>query len=139
MYFDTFRWKGENVSTNVVGEVLASFPGVVEANVYGVQVGGLDGRAGMAAITLKPSTDLSALRAHVHSQLPSYARPLFLRLTPEIETTGTFKYRKVDLVRDGFDPGKVQDPIVFDDPETRAYVPLTAALYARLQAGQIKF
>lgn len=135
---DTFRWKGENVSTNEVGEVLASFPGVVEANVYGVQVGGLDGRAGMAAITLKPSTDLSALRTFVHQQLPSYARPLFLRLTPEIETTGTFKYRKVDLVRDGFDPAKVHDPIVFDDPDTRAYVPVDAALFAKLQAGQVK-
>lgn len=135
---DTFRWKGENVSTNEVGDVFAQFNGVVEANVYGVKVADLDGRAGMAALTLESDVDLKALRDYVVSELPSFARPLFLRMQPQIETTGTFKYRKVDLVTDGFDPAKVSDPIWFDHPGEKQYVRVTPELYADIQAGKFK-
>ncbi|NWG54147.1 MAG: long-chain-acyl-CoA synthetase [Hydrogenophilaceae bacterium] len=135
---DTFRWKGENVSTNEVGDVLAQFPGIAEANVYGVSIPGHDGRAGMAALTVSKDIDLAALRAYLVRELPSYARPLFLRLQPEITTTGTFKYRKVDLVRDGFDLARVADPIYFDDPTAQAYVDLTPELAARIVSGEIK-
>ncbi len=135
---DTFRWKGENVSTNEVGDVLAAFPGVLEANVFGVKVAGMDGRAGMAAVRLDPNVDLSALRLYVHRELPAYARPLFLRLQPQIETTGTFKYRKVELVQQGFDPDKSTDPVLFDDPEKGQYAPVTPESYARIQSGAIK-
>ncbi|TPW03843.1 MAG: fatty-acyl-CoA synthase [Alphaproteobacteria bacterium] len=135
---DTFRWKAENVSTNEVGDVLAQFPGVKEANVYGVKVADLDGRAGMAALKLEPSIDLKALHAYATAQLPAYARPLFLRIQPEIETTGTFKYRKVDLVTEGFDPTKTPDPIWFDHPNERAYVRVTPELHADIQAGKFR-
>lgn len=135
---DTFRWKGENVSTNEVGDVLAGFPGLQEANVYGVKVGDMDGRAGMAAVSLAPDADVAKLRAYVHRELPSYARPLFLRLQPAIETTGTFKYRKVDLVQQGFDPSKCPDPILFDHPGEGRYVPMTPELYAQIQSGAFK-
>ena len=37
---DTFRWKGENVSTNEVADVISDAPGIKEANVYGVEVPG---------------------------------------------------------------------------------------------------
>ncbi|MBI1186740.1 MAG: long-chain-acyl-CoA synthetase [Alphaproteobacteria bacterium] len=135
---DTFRWKGENVSTNEVGDVLAQFPGIVEANVYGVHIPGHDGRAGMAALTVSKDVDLRALRDYVVRELPTYARPIFLRMQPEITTTGTFKYRKVDLVRDGFDLARVSDPVYFDDPQSHAYVALTPEMSARIAAGEIK-
>jgi fatty-acyl-CoA synthase len=135
---DTFRWKGENVSTNEVGDVLATFEGIVEANVYGVQVGGLDGRAGMASLSLDGEVDLAALHAHVARNLPAFARPLFLRIQQNTDITGTFKYRKVDLVRDGFDPSKTDDPLYFDHPEKKLYAPITPEFFAQIQAGAFR-
>ncbi len=133
---DTFRWKGENVSTNEVGDVIAQAPGVAEANVYGVRVADQDGRAGMAAVTPdQVGFDLSKLRTAIHAELPAYARPLFIRIQPAIETTGTFKYRKVDLVNDGFDPAKTTDALYYDDPQAGAYIPVTPDLHAQIQAG----
>ena len=135
---DTYRWKGENVSTTEVAQAVAHYPGVAEVNVYGVNIANLDGRAGMAAITPGEGFALDGLRAHLQKELPGYARPIFIRIEPAIETTGTFKYRKVDLVRDGFDPAKVEHPLYFDDPETQRYEPITHELYARIQAGAFK-
>lgn len=135
---DTFRWKGENVSTNEVGDVLALFPGITEANVYGVKVGALDGRAGMAAISAGPDLDLVALHDYVEKNLPSFARPLFLRLQQQIDTTGTFKYRKVDLVKEGYDPAQTHDPILFDHPLEKRYVAMTPGLREQIESGVFK-
>lgn len=132
---DTFRWKGENVSTGEVADRLADAPGVLEANVYGVAVPGQDGRAGMAALTVDDAFDLVAFHAHVEQSLPPYAQPLFIRLQRQIETTGTFKYRKVDLVADGFDPGKVRDPLYFRHPEKKAWTKLTRATFSKICDG----
>ena len=118
--------------------VLSNFDGVEEANVYGVKVADSDGRAGMAALATAKDFDLAAFHAYVARELPSFARPMFLRLKQDIETTGTFKYRKVDLVRDGFDPAALSDPIYFDNPATKAYERLTPELFARIQSGAIK-
>ncbi len=136
---DTFRWKGENVATSEVAEALSLFPGVKEANVYGVKVGDLDGKAGMAAVVAGPELDLANLPAYLESHLPAYARPLFIRiLGEEMEITGTFKHRKVELVKEGVDPATISDPIFWLDPRAGAYKPLTAADYAALMAGDIK-
>ena len=135
---DTFRWKGENVSTSEVAECLAHVPGVEEVNVYGVQVGKLDGRAGMASLVVDQAFEIEKLAEFVDRQLPVYARPIFVRLQPQIETTGTFKYRKMDLVADGFDPAKVKDPIYFRDPTKGAYVKVTKANHAKLVEGAYK-
>jgi len=135
---DTFRWKGENVATSEVAEVLGVHPGVEEANVYGVALPGTEGRAGMAALVARDDLDLEALSAHVVAELASYARPLFLRILPAMEITGTFKHRKVDLVREGFDPRKVDDPIYFLDPEANRYVPLDGPTCDRILAGGIR-
>jgi fatty-acyl-CoA synthase len=132
---DTFRWKGENVSTNEVAEVLSVCPGVKEANVYGVSIPGRDGRAGMAALVVDDGFDATKLAERCARELPAYARPLFLRLLPQIEVTATFKHRKVDLVKEGFDPSTISDPLYFLDGE-RGYVPLDAALHARIASGE---
>ncbi len=132
---DTYRWKGENVSTTEVAEAVARYPGVEEANVYGVKIDRLDGRAGMAAITPGVDFNLEGLRQHLEHELPGYARPIFVRIPPAIETSGTFKYRKIDLVREGFDPSKIEQALYFDNPEVDAYTPITRELYARIQSG----
>jgi fatty-acyl-CoA synthase len=132
---DTFRWKGENVSTTEVAEAISRYLGVEEAIVYGVKIDRLDGRAGMAAITPGADFKLEGLREHLAHELPAYARPLFIRIQPAIETTGTFKYRKIDLVRDGFDPGKIEQDLYFDDPDAEAYAHITPEVYAKIQIG----
>jgi fatty-acyl-CoA synthase len=134
---DTFRWKGENVATSEVAERLAAVEHVLEVNVYGVPVGDLDGKAGMAALVADPEFDLAAFAKYVDEHLPSYARPVFLRLQQAIETTGTFKYRKVDLVGDGFDPTRTKDPLYFRDPN-KGYVKITKTVFAKIQAGGYK-
>jgi len=135
---DTFRWKGENVATSEVSEAISVFPGVREANVYGVSVRGRDGRAGMAAIVADDSLDLEGLRRHAEAHLPDYARPIFLRIVPQSDMTGTFKMRKVDLVRQGFDPALIKDPLYYADPVTGRYAPLDARTYDRIQNGEIR-
>ena len=135
---DTFRWKGENVSTSEVQEAITVFPGIVEANVYGVAIPGKDGRAGMAAVVVDGNLDLKAFRAHLDAHLPEYARPLFLRIMGELDVTGTFKQKKVDLVRQGFDPAVTTDPIYFNDGATKSFVRLDAALHARIQERQVR-
>jgi fatty-acyl-CoA synthase len=133
---ETYRWKGENVSTAEVQSALAGAPGVEEGVVYGVNVPHADGRAGMAALVVGPDFDLAAFRAHAARHLPVYARPVFVRLLPALESTGTFKPRKQDLMRDGFDPGCVSDPLYLDDPRTGAYVPLDSPLYREILSGR---
>jgi fatty-acyl-CoA synthase len=135
---DTFRWKGENVSTGEVAEVLSTCPGVREANVYGVAVPGADGRAGMASLVVEDDFDFEAFHREVAAQLASYSRPLFLRLRKEIEITGTFKHRKVEATEEGFDPVRVSDPLYFLDAKEGAYVPLDATLHQRIQAGELR-
>jgi fatty-acyl-CoA synthase len=135
---DTFRWKGENVSTTEVSEAMSEFPGILEANVYGVAVSGVDGRAGMAMIVCKEGFDLVDFGRHLQERLPEYAQPLFLRLRSEMETTATFKYTKQNLVREGYDPASVGDELYFNDRQRGAFVPLDGALYDLLRTGQVR-
>ena len=121
-----------------MAEQLAQAPGVLEANVYGVPVPGQDGKAGMAALTVDDAFDVATLYSRVEKDMPAYAQPMFIRLQRQIETTGTFKYRKVDLVEDGFDPARTKDPIYFKSPQKKAYVKLTKATYGKLLEGGIK-
>jgi fatty-acyl-CoA synthase len=135
---DTFRWKGENVSTNEVEIAILTMPGVKHAIVYGVRVPDADGRAGMAAITPRDGVDLKQLWERISAELPAYARPVFLRMQNEVETTGTLKYRKVDLVNDGFDPAKSDDPLFVADVDKQTYVPIDAPMFAKLMAGALR-
>jgi fatty-acyl-CoA synthase len=133
---DTFRWKGENVSTSEVAGALAAAPGVKEAEVYGVKVADLDGRAGMAGLVAGPDFDAKAFGAFVAQRLPAYAQPAFVRLLPSIAVTGTFKYRKLDMVAQGFDPAVVKDPLYVRGPN--GYQKLTRPLYAKVMSGEVR-
>ncbi len=113
---DTFRWKGENVSTTEVAEAIARCPGVRDVTVYGVAIPGADGRAGMAALVVSDGFELAALRPRIEASLPPYARPVFLRIRTELDTTATFKHRKDELMREGYDPGATKDAIYCNDP-----------------------
>jgi fatty-acyl-CoA synthase len=134
---DTYRWKGENVSTNEVAERLQGCPGVREANVYGVEVPGAEGRAGMAGLVVGPEFDIKLFGDGVAHELPPYAQPLFVRVLPALETTGTFKTRKMDLVADGFDPGKIKGPLYVHDPK-KGYVKVTKGVFEKIAAGAMK-
>jgi len=137
---DTFRWKGENVATTEVEAALCAHPGIAEAVVYGVLIAGQEGRAGMASLSLTGSLkkfDGAALAARLREALPAYAVPLFLRLRSDQDTTATFKHRKVELKREGFDPAQVQDPLYV--LEAAAYVPMTPARYDRIVGGSWRF
>ncbi|WP_027896952.1 long-chain-acyl-CoA synthetase [Zestomonas thermotolerans] len=138
---DTFRWKGENVSTTEVENVLATFPGIEDAVVYGVEIPGTNGRCGMAALRLRAGTELDreALAAHLDRELPAYAIPLFLRLLALVETTGTFKYKKADLKKAAYDPQQVTDPLFVRLPGEAGYRVLDAELYQRIQRGDYRF
>jgi len=103
-----------------------------------VVISGHEGRAGMAALVVDGDLDLRAFRDHLADALPSYARPLFLRFMPTIEVTATFKHKKVELMRQGWDPAATDDPIYFDDPRQQAYVRLDQAVFAAIQAGQLR-
>jgi fatty-acyl-CoA synthase len=135
---DTFRWKGENVSTTEVSEAICTFRGIRQANVYGVPVPGVDGRAGMALIVSDEQLDLANFRTHLRNCLPEYAHPLFLRVRGEIEVTATFKYTKKKLTQEGFDPAAGNDVIYFNDRQSGAFVPLDAALFDRLRTGRAR-
>ena len=135
---DTFRWKGENVSTTEVEEAVGRFDGVLETNVYGVQISGHEGRAGMAAIVAKDNLNLTALHDYIAQQLPEYARPVFLRIRKDNDVTSTFKQKKINLVKEGFDPGRTADPIYFNDPQRKAFVRVDPALYERINSGELR-
>ena len=135
---ETFRWKGENVSATEVAGIIAQCSGVQEAIVYGVEVPGTEGRAGMAAIVTGEGFDLATLWRHVRAELAAYARPLFVRLLPDLETTATFKPRKNDYQHDGFDPARTADPIYFGDTAAGEFVPLDRPLYDRILSGSVR-
>jgi fatty-acyl-CoA synthase len=135
---DTFRWKGENVSTTEVAETINLFPGVKETTVYGVPVPGREGCAGMAALVCDPDCNFVGLRTHLEQRLPEYARPLFLRICDCIDATATFKQKKRDLARQGFDPDAIVDPLYFNDTQARAFVRLDRAIYQRIQLRQVR-
>jgi len=140
---DTYRWKGENVSTTEVENILLQYPHISEAVAYGVEICNTNGRAGMAAITPAESLatlDFSELLAFVRQQMPAYAVPLFLRVKVKMETTGTFKYQKTRLKDEAFDPGRTgDDPIYAWLPGTDTYVQVTEQVLSDIQGGKHRY
>ena len=134
---DTFRWKGENVSTAEVEATMAHILELTDVVVYDVEVPGNEGRAGMAAIVgTRDTVDLSTLPRQLSLSLPPYAVPIFVRLIEAAELTGTFKLRKVKLRNEGFDRTEVTDPLYM--LRGSSYVPLTEELHEQLLQGTIR-
>ncbi|KIX05303.1 uncharacterized protein Z518_06175 [Rhinocladiella mackenziei CBS 650.93] len=145
---DTFRWRSENVSTNEVSDVLGRFDQIAEANVYGVQVPHTDGRAGCAAIVpvqgITPDKlDLVALAEHTISVLPRYAVPIFLRVVPQLEYTGTMKLQKGRLRAEGVDVDKIrlsspEDRTFWLPPGANRYVEYGPKEWEELKGGRVR-
>ncbi|XP_078145665.1 long-chain fatty acid transport protein 6 [Centroberyx gerrardi] len=137
---DTFRWKGENVATTEVTETLGLVDFIQEANVYGVEIPGNEGRAGMAAVIVGPghAFDGKKLFDHALKNLPAYARPLFIRLQEFMDMTGTFKQQKFQLVQSGFNPSTISEPLYCLDYSQKCYIPLTDSIYQNILAGERK-
>ena len=135
---DTFRWKSENVSTNEVSEAISAYKGIDEVNVYGVEVPNQDGRAGMASLVVNDEFKLEQLYEYLTEQLPAYSVPVFIRISPEIEKTGTFKYKKTDLVKDGYDPLKIKDPIYFASGDEKKYLNLDQDSFNKINSREIR-
>jgi fatty-acyl-CoA synthase len=125
---DTFRWKGENVATMEVEHLLNAAPGS-------------DGRAGMAVVVPEDAEafDLAALYQQASRSLPSYARPLFIRIRSQLEVTGNYKNRKLRFQDEGFDPKGIEDPLYFRDDVAGRYVELDEHRHAELSSGRIRF
>eukprot|EP00064_Thunnus_orientalis_P014001 superscaffoldBa00002368_g14042 len=137
---DTFRWKGENVATTEVADVITLADCIKEASVYGVEVPGQEGRTGMAAVILRDGQmfDSADVFKHIENFLPAYARPRFMRIQSSLEVTGTFKHLKVKLIEEGFNPDKIKDPVYFLDEKEKNYVPLTLDIFNAVTSGKMK-
>ena len=139
---DTFRWKGENVSTVEVEQIINTLPEIEQAAVYGINIPGTDGRAGMAAIipsVLKENFNLKSLAEALYKVLPVYAIPKFIRFKKELETTPTFKVKKALLSKEGFDPDIIKDPIYAMLPGKKEYIPLKTELYQKIANGKYRY
>ncbi|MES2662878.1 MAG: long-chain-acyl-CoA synthetase [Pseudomonadota bacterium] len=139
---DTFRWKGENVSTMEVENILVEFPLIREAVVYGVEIPKTEGRAGMAAITLEPGLTFDAIEIDelydfLKAKLPGYAIPLFLRIQSSLSTTSTFKYVKTKLQDEAYDLRKVLESILVLRPQI-GYVILDQTMYEQIISGEMQ-
>lgn len=139
---DTYRWKGENVSTNEVGDILSAAPQIYMANVYGVEVPGNEGRAGMVALILNEGVKTlngAELYKFVCNSLPHYSRPLFLRVDRDLEVTGTFKLKKVALKSQGFDPKLCENAALYViDHKLKTYTPITIKLNQEIKSGKYR-
>ncbi|XP_014205058.1 long-chain fatty acid transport protein 4 [Copidosoma floridanum] len=136
---DTFRWKGENVSTSEIEAIVSNLINYRDCIVYGVEVHGAEGRAGMAAIYDENGTlNIDKLASNVKEQLPAYARPQFIRILTKIDLTGTFKLKKKDLQNESYDPNKIRDKLYYLDPKA-GYQLLTPEVYEQIQSGKIRF
>ena len=133
---DTFRWKGENVATTDVEAAVSADPAVEAVTVFGVQVPGTDGRAGMAAVVLAGDKDFDgkSLAQTVYEHLPSYAVPLFVLVVDSLEQTSTFKSKKVDLRDQGYD-SDIEDPLYVLKGREEGYVPYYEEYPGEVAAG----
>ncbi|MFW9875572.1 MAG: long-chain-acyl-CoA synthetase, partial [Candidatus Thorarchaeota archaeon] len=137
---DTFRWKGENVSTLEVESILNMFPAIGMCNVYGVSIPKTDGKAGMATIQLDKNLDfeLDQFSSFVIENLPPYAIPVFVRIKDELEFTGTHKLRKVNLRKEGYNIEEVKEPVFFWNNSTKKYKVFNKNDYENLMNNKLK-
>ncbi len=137
---DTFRWKGENVSTLEVEEIINKHPSIQLSTVYGVEIPNTEGKAGMAAIKLNPSIqfELESFSTFVTQVLPSYSIPYFLRIVDDLKTTGSHKIQKGELRKEGYNMGIINNPLYFWEPSVKKYIQLDFPLYQNIKSGMKK-
>lgn len=137
---DTYRWKGENVSTMEVEALISNHLDLADSIVFGVDVPGCEGKAGMAAL-LDPerSVNLEKLLAKLRTCMPLYTIPIFIRLAEKFEMTATQKLSKVSLKKEGYNPLLTKDPLFMFDAKQAKYVPIDEQVYEAIQKGHIKF
>ncbi|KAI0242882.1 Long-chain fatty acid transport protein 1 [Lamellibrachia satsuma] len=136
---DTFRWRGENVSTLEVEATISNIVALKDVVVYGVHVPGLEGCAGMAAIADNTdSLDLRQFYTSMQKALPSYARPVFLRILHKVDSTGTFKLKKMAYRSEGFNPETITDPLYYLDTRKGEYRPVNSQVYQDLCNAAIR-
>jgi len=139
---DTFRWKGENVSTSEVEDILSSFNQIEHSSVYGVEIPGTDGRAGMASIISTKDCqnfDFNGLLSILKTNLPQYAIPKFIRFLSELSTTSTFKIRKAKTKEEGYNIKKITDPIYILLPGNKEYTRLSEIIYKNIGENKYRF
>eukprot|EP01091_Cochliopodium_minus_P015063 TRINITY_DN5264_c0_g1_i1.p1 TRINITY_DN5264_c0_g1~~TRINITY_DN5264_c0_g1_i1.p1 ORF type:complete len:304 (+),score=102.83 TRINITY_DN5264_c0_g1_i1:230-1141(+) len=135
---DTFRWKGENVSTMEVASELFKFGQIKEINVFGVQIPNTDGRCGMMVVSGLDTSSFpfDKFLSFAKENLPLYAIPYFIRISDEMLVTSTFKHKKVEYRKEGFNINNIKDPIYFRKDNT--YVPLDKKIYEDILNGVIR-
>ncbi|TRY68230.1 hypothetical protein TCAL_04167 [Tigriopus californicus] len=139
---DTFRWKGENVSTLEVETILSTILGFKDITVFGVQIPQTEGRACMVAMAMdekNKTLDFEDLYKKVDNNLPSYARPIFLRICSQLEITSTYKFRKINLTKEGYDISCVKDKIYFRDQTKKTYSLLDQETAKHINSGVLQF
>jgi len=138
---DTFRWKGENVSTMEVEATVSAVVGLRDCVVFGVEIPGTEGRAGMVAIPdPERKVDVEKLYEGLREKLPAYARPIFVRLVNKIDVTATYKLKKRDLQSEGFNPELVgKGSVHMLDSKQQCYQPLSQEQYNNIINGNLRF
>ena len=141
---DTYRWKSENISTNEVGEIINKHADIIFTNIYGVEIPGTDGRAGMAAIVMREGLDagdidLDSISEHIIDNLPGYARPIFIRVLDELPTTTTHKLQKNDLRDQAYHLDKVDNLLLVMQPGDTVYSKLDSDFYDEIIRREIAF
>ena len=139
---DTFRWKGENVSTTEVEMLLEEVSEIREAIVYGVEIPNTNGRAGMASMGLTvphEQFDFKQLLKQLKANMPDYSIPVFLSINKQVELTQTFKHLKTPLKEKGYDVQKNEGPVYVWLPKSDEYIELTQALQTEIERGDYRY
>ena len=136
---DTFRWRGENVSTTEIENTASKIIKNLQVACYGVEIPGAEGRAGMISIVHQDDIDLAELCRQLQERLPAYAVPLFVRVVEKLEYTATEKIIKRKLREEAFDINHIVDPLYFMDPVSKTYIPLTEDIYKKIIDKEYKF
>lgn len=139
---DTYRWKGENVSTTEVENIISDYSHIEEAVAYGVEIPDTNGRAGMASVTPSVSIedfDFKDFFQYLKKTMPHYAVPVFIRVKTSMDTTGTFKYKKTDLKKEAYDITKTEEPIYIALPGNNEFVPITPVIIENINKGTYRF
>lgn len=136
-----------------VSQVMGSYPGIQEANVFGILLPNHDGRAGCAAVMLEPSVvngfDWAGLVKHMRGKLPQYAIPLFVRvIVGQLGKMSTHnnKQNKAPLREEGVDPdllgtkvtGGESDKIYWLPPKSDRYVAFRREDWESMHTKQVK-